>query len=95
MGLYPCIPLPFFSNPLKTFEKERLGIEHLHDNTEWIRQNRFVLQMVGNEQQRCPEGDWTPWQSHYVECLSNSTFDEGLLMCKSEKQAMEWLIARA
>ena len=50
-----CTPLPYFSNPYLTFDGEKLGDEfgYVNYNVKWIRQNRFLLQSVGTEGQKC------------------------------------------
>ena len=50
-----CTPLPYFSNPYLTFDGEKLGDEfgYVNYNVKWIRQNRFLLQSVGTEDQKC------------------------------------------
>jgi hypothetical protein len=50
-----CTPLPYFSNPYLTFDGEKLGDEfgYVNYNVKWMRQNRFLLQSVGTEGQKC------------------------------------------
>ena len=50
----PCIPLPYFSNPQKSWAGEKMGYENHYDNTKWIRENRYILENVGNEVEKCP-----------------------------------------
>ena len=64
-----CKSVPYFSSPnilvpalkFKIFGKVKQGNKppekvgtNLHNNAEWIKQNRFILQNVGNESMACP-----------------------------------------
>ena len=64
---FDCTPLPYFSNPYLTFDGEKLGDEfgYVNYNVKWMRQNRFLLQSVGTEGQKCEftEGS-IDWQEH-------------------------------
>ena len=53
MASIPCIPLPYFSNPRKSWAGEKMGYENHYDNTKWIRENRYILENVGNEGKSC------------------------------------------
>ena len=54
MASVPCIPLPYFSDPQKSWAGEKMGYENHYDNTKWIRENRYILENVGNEAEQCP-----------------------------------------
>ena len=81
-----CKNVPYFSTPdilylnQRSYGKnqqpkppERLG-NGLHNNAEWIRQNRFILQNVGNESMKCPVNIASGFDIEpvIVECLMKS-----------------------
>ena len=86
-----CKNVPYFSSPdifldaqnFSTTGKseppkppERLGTA-LHNNAEWIKQNRFILENVGNESMKCPINRATGFmiEPELVECIIKSSLD--------------------
>ena len=53
---------------------ERLG-NGLHNNAEWIRENRFIFQNVGNESMECPVNKFSGFdiEPSIVECIMKSS----------------------
>ena len=87
MSPQSCLMQPTFSNPSLKYEGEVYGVTHIQDNAGWIKQNRFVLQLVGNQQDQCPQGMWLAYVPWLLKCLTvdvtkNNTW--GLLWCKEE-----------
>ena len=87
MSPQECLMQPIFSNTRYKYDGEMYGYPNTHDNAEWIKQNRFVLQLVGNEKEKCPQGMWLTYVPWLLKCLTvdvtkNNTW--GTLWCKEE-----------
>ena len=67
MSAMPCTVQPIFSHPENGYKNETWGKKRWQDNAGWIKQNRFVWQVVGYEDQMCKVGDgindmpYIPW----------------------------------
>ena len=84
-----CAKYPIFSSPVNKYREEILGADHVNDNALWIKQNRFVLESMGDEQEACPEGlglSYVPW---LIDCLSvyfpSEKLFYGLMACENEE----------
>ena len=83
-----CQMQPEFSN----MKHNEMYGSNSSNNAKWIKQNRFVLQLVGNQQTECPQGFWLSFIPWIVKCLTvdvtrNNTW--GLLWCKEENVGNE------
>ena len=83
-----CVKQPLFSNYKYPYKNEIFGQKYLIDNAEWMKQNRFVLQMVGDSKEQCPRGQGLSYVPWLLKCLSVDlliTPGYGLLWCVEEK----------
>ena len=81
-----CFPLPFFSNPKLSYEGEKLGDEwgYVNFNAKWIRENRFLLKGVGNEDKKCKMSEVMDWWPEWLECFTHKgVLDQKLIRCSS------------
>ena len=70
MSPMPCIVQPIFSTPREKYLNQTWGMEGWQDNAAWIKQNRFVWQEVGYEDQKCKEGDGMPYIPWLIKCFT-------------------------
>ena len=93
MSPQPCLMIPLFSTPRDAFHQEIFGVRHLHDNSAWIKQNRFAWQAVGDETSTCRQGKDMPYIPWFFKCFDmdvtspNSTgkFKVGQTGCPTKK----------
>ena len=87
-----CIPQPLFSNQNESQFEEEFG-NALHDNGRWMKQNRFVLQLMGNQNLACPKSLSLGYSQELVRCLITDVTDPSsmgdLLACKEDKDTSE------
>ena len=79
-----CIRQPIFSNQNKTYQNEMFG-NALYDNGLWMKQNRFVLQSMGNESLTCPRELSLGYSQEMLNCMMTDVTDPSkkrLLACK-------------
>lgn len=69
MSPMPCIMQPLFSTPRNRYQNHTYGRKHWQDNSAWIKQNRFVWKAVGNEDQKCKQGESMPYIPWLFKCF--------------------------
>ena len=82
-----CAKQPMFSNPRWPYKNEIFGQTHFFDNSLWMKQNRFVLAMVGDQKEQCPRGQGLTYIPWLLKCLSIDLLKSpgyGLLWCVEE-----------
>ena len=85
-----CAKQPLFSSPRDPYLGEIFGRRYTHDNAAWIKQNRYVMQEVGDEINACPAPHSLAALSYIakmVRCLTIEILkqDYGLLYCSDYK----------
>ena len=79
-----CRLLPYFSNPHQIFDAEILGLPWKSDNNLWLKQNRFVLEKVGNETIQCPG-----YNDKIMKCLLSKPIDVDV-NCSVKNMSWPW-----
>ena len=76
MSANPCIVEPIFSTPRVNYLNQTWGTEQWQDNALWIRQNRFVWESVGAQDQKCKQGEGMPYIPWLIQCFTMDVTNE-------------------
>lgn len=79
-----CWRVSKFSGPKLKYKNESLGIEKLYDSALWIKDNRFILENVGNETEPCygAPTNWKRKNDQVLQCLTSKPNDT-FVKCES------------